>query len=119
MSEESSAIWIEKSSGERVTKIVGTLSQEDTNQVERFQRDSSESLTKRQLFHKVRVGETKELVISKLGKPDNIIEHEANLFSNRPKMYDYEYTDLGIIRFAWRGALQVERVTPLKTYKKI
>lgn len=101
LSEQYSAVWIEDINGNIVSDKIEKLVGEDIPKV-RVMNGSSiarERRDKLQHFEHLRVGESRELVLKKLGEPTDMVFVEGNLFTQRRAKIIYMYEDIGSIEF--------------------
>ncbi len=101
LSEQYSAVWIEDINGNIVSDKVEKLVGESTSKV-RVLKENSAVLEKRNIlqhFEHLRAGESRELVLKKLGEPTDMMFVEGNLFTQRRAKIIYIYEDIGSIEF--------------------
>lgn len=102
LSEAYSAVWIEDVNGNIVSELVekkgenfdeSTLIKPETN---------NKVLSREELYLNIASGESVELVVEKLGKPDGISNYDGNAFTGKPSHVIYRYDGLGNIQFSGR-----------------
>lgn len=91
LSKSNSSIWIEDINGEKVSRHLSKANPSIQNSTP----------TTASLFSQISTGESLNSVIKKLGKPDNISEYKASIFTGPPahSFTTYEYNNLGSIKF--------------------
>ncbi len=119
LSKNYSAVWIEDSSGNIVSKRIEKINltrsgvPEEKN-ITNIKQPENIQLTRADMFLNVSGGEGKDSVIKKLGKPDDITEVKASILAGPPAhdITTYNYKDLGKVQFAVSrsGDLTVEKI---------
>lgn len=100
LSESYSAVWIEDQFGGRASEII-RLSEDEISLVPLSEVViQSDPLSPEDIFLGINLGESAELVVSKLGKPDEESERSHRMFSRTPPSVTYFYSELGSIRFS-------------------
>ena len=114
LSEASSAVWIEDISGNIVSKIIELNSSSYDTTMVRYDKKKMDDLPREDLFLNLASGESKNLIIAKLGEPDSISKYGGNFLIEKPPSVTYQYEGLGSIQFSARNseALFVEKVIP-------
>lgn len=114
LSETYSAVWIEDTNGNVVSKVIENKSPSYTPSQSPNDQQKSKELSREELFLNLAGGESESLVVSKLGKPDGVSKHSGNAFTGKPGSITYQYKGLGNIQFSARNEkpLFIERVTP-------
>ncbi|MGH1439452.1 MAG: hypothetical protein ACRBBR_05010 [Cellvibrionaceae bacterium] len=96
LGKEKSAVWIEDIDGNVVSSIVGNMSKEElTKSNHNIAKDSSKY--RETTFSNIQNGESKSLILAKLGQPSKILEGRKNIISGYISRLRYIYDDLGAI----------------------
>lgn len=114
LSEDYSAVWIEDINGNVVSKVIEKRGLSHVSIIDSGLQPQKIELSKKELFLKLASGESENLVVSKLGKPDKITKYGGNFLIEKPPSVTYQYEGLGSIQFSAQksAALFIERVTP-------
>jgi hypothetical protein len=115
LSEDYSAVWIEDTNGNVVSRLIEKKSSSYVPTQKSNEKTVEKALSREELFLNLSGGESESLVISKFGEPDSTSKYEGNIFSERPPTVTYKYNDLGDIQFIARKnqPLFIDKVTPI------
>ncbi|WP_282166329.1 hypothetical protein [Shewanella japonica] len=105
LTESYSAVWIEDINGNIITSKLEKHGNDNDIIVETklTQNTPFKKRTNIEHFKNLKIGESEESVIQKLGKPDDISYDKGNFFISRKPKYIYTYKNLGTIEFNTTG----------------